>query len=261
MKPLVVISKDNMASQNIKSALLQMETLQAQEENFWSALDFDMAEYPGSIVEIVPDRDAEYYIFASTHKSSSNSQSLTVHTPGNWGNADLGGSARTLNFAYAAKLKVIAQTLSRLSPQLPGWQVSVEVDHHGPSLDRPALFAEIGSTQNEWGLPEAGQIVAQAILDAIKNRETFPTYVGFGGTHYAPKFTPRIIGPGPAFGHLISGYALERDGCDAEMVAQAIEKNVEKPQGALIDWKGIKKEPKGKLVAALEDAGIEWQKA
>ena len=261
MKPLVVISEQNPASQNIKSALLQMESFEEKEAGFWASHDFDMAQYGGSIVDIVPAHDAKYYIFASTHRSASGAPSLTVQTPGNWGAADLGGAARTLNIAYAAKVKSIAQTLSRLCPQLPGWQVSVEVDHHGPSLSKPVLFAEIGSGEKEWGVPLAGRIVAQAIVEAVQSKETWPAYVGFGGTHYAPKFTPMIIGSQIALGHIISGYALERNGCDEQMIAQAIERCVEKPEGALVDWKGIKKGPKGALIAALETAGVEWKKA
>ena len=261
MRPLIVIAGGNAASQNIKENILRLESPKEHEEDFWSAPDFYMAQYPGSIVEIVPQHEAEYYVFASTHKSASNFPSLTVHTPGNWGSADLGGKPRTLNFAYASKVKVAAQKMLELSPSLPGWQVSVEVDHHGPSLARPVLFAEIGSTEKEWDNPLAGEIVAKAIAAAIRSRETFPTHVGFGGTHYAPKFTPRILNGGVAMGHMISGYSLERSGADEEMVRQAVEKNVEKIESVLVDWKGIRKEAKDQLVKTLESAGIKWGKA
>ncbi len=261
MKPLVVISRENAASQNIRDSLLGLEKLEKKEEDFWSAPDFDMAQYPGSIVEIVPEHDAEYYVFASTHKSASNSPSLTVHTPGNWGSADLGGKPRTLNIAYASKMKVAAQKMLELSPALPGWQVSVEVDHHGPSLVRPVFFAEIGSTEKEWNNPLAGEIVAKAIAAAIRSSEVFPTHVGFGGTHYAPKFTPRILNGSIAMGNMISGYSLERSGADEEMVRQAVEKNVEKIESVLVDWKGIRKEAKDQLIRTLDSLGIKWAKA
>ncbi|MEM4633697.1 MAG: D-aminoacyl-tRNA deacylase [Candidatus Anstonellaceae archaeon] len=261
MKPLVVISKENPASQNIKSALFELESLNEVGEGFWSAKEFDIAEYSGSIVEIVPKHDAQYYIFASTHKSASQTPCLTVHTPGNWGSADLGGKPKTLNIAYASKVKAIAQSLAKHAAGLEGWQVSVEVDHHGPSLQRPVVFAEIGSSEREWQNAKAGIAVAQAILDAIRSNRIFPSFVGFGGTHYAPKFTPKIIGSEVAFGHIISGYAIERDGCDLQMVLQAFEKNVEKPKGAMVDWKGLKKEAKDALISHLESLGIEWQKA
>ncbi len=261
MRPLVVISKENIASQNIKENLMRLVQFERQPDGRLSSEFFDMAEYSGSIVEIVPAHDADYYIFASTHKSSSNTPSFTVHAPGNWGAADLGGRARTLNIAYASKMKVAARKMKELSDASLGWQVAMEVVHHGPSLEKPVLFAEIGSTENEWKNEKAGEIAAKAIIEAAKSRETFETYVGFGGSHYAPKFTPKILDSEIAFGNVVSGYALEREGCDEEMARQAFEKNVEKIEAALIDWKGMKGESRAKLVALLDSAGLPWKKA
>ena len=193
MRPQVVISKENPASQNIKSALLELFEPEQKEEGFWSAEGFDIAEYSGSIIEIVPSRDAEYYIFASTHKSKSNAKSLTVHTPGNWDAADMGGKPRMLNTALPVQLKAAAMEMARLAPALPGWQVSVEVDHHGPTLARPVMFAEIGSTENEWAVPEAGKIVAQSIAAAIACRQEFEVKIGFGGHALRAEIHPENI--------------------------------------------------------------------
>jgi D-tyrosyl-tRNA(Tyr) deacylase len=258
---LVVISSENQASQNIKSALLSLEKFEQRGERFWSCDGFDMAEYPGSIVEIVPRHDAKYYIFASTHKSESGKACFTVHTPGNWGEAALGGRPQTLNTAMPSVLKAAAQKMRELSAPSLNWPVSVEVDHHGPTLSKPAMFAEIGSSQEQWQAPEAGMVVAQAIVAAIKNELTFPAYVGFGGTHYAPKFTPKIVDGEMAFGHIISGYALERYGLDGGRLMQAMNKNSEKIEGALVDWKGIKGGSRKSLVALLDQMGIKWEKA
>lgn len=261
MRPLVVISKVNVASQNIKESILKMENPANRKDSFWSFPGFDMAEYEKDIIHIEPAHQADYYIFASTHKSASGAPGFSVHTPGNWGDADLGGKPRTLNTALPSKIKIIARKMRELSDSTLKWPVAVEVDHHGPTLDAPVLFAEIGSTEAEWKNPEAGRIAAQAILAAIKSDELFPSYVGFGGSHYSPKFTPKILDGGIALGHIISGYALERDGVDEGRVRQAWEKNAEQPQSALLDWKGMKGETRGKLIAALDSLKITWEKA
>ncbi len=261
MKPLVVIASENAASLNIKEALLGMGKLEAAGRGFWSAPDFDMAEYPGSIVGIVPAHDAEYYVFASTHRSESGTPCFTVHTPGNWGNADLGGSPNTLNAAMPSRLKAAARKMKELSAASLGWQVSVEVDHHGPTLKKPVMFAEIGSSEAQWKVEEAGSIAAQAIVAAIKNERAWPAYVGFGGTHYAPKFTPKILEGEIALGHIISGYALEKYGMDGGRVLQAMGRNSEKIERALIDWKGIGGEGRRSLVALLDKMEIKWEKA
>ncbi|VVC01682.1 D-aminoacyl-tRNA deacylase [uncultured archaeon] len=261
MRALVVVSSENAASQNIKENLLGLEKFRQAGAGFWSAAAFDMAEYPGSIVEIVPTHRAGYYVFASTHRSASRTPGFSVHTPGNWGDADLGGKPRTLNFSMPSKIKLIARKMKELSVASLGWQVSVEVDHHGPTLDAPVLFAEIGSTEAEWSDRNAGEIAAKAMLHAMKSEELFPSCVGFGGSHYSPKFTPIILGRETALGHIISGYSLERFGADAEMVGQAMAKNAEKIDSALLDWKGIKGKTRDALIAALDSLGVKWEKA
>jgi D-aminoacyl-tRNA deacylase len=261
MRALVVISNENAASQNIKRNILKLQEMEETAANFWSSSEFDMAEYTGSIVEITPAHQAGYYIFASTHRSASATPGFSVHTPGNWGSADLGGTPRTLNIAMPSKIKLIARKMKELSDASLKWQVSVEVDHHGPTLDTPVLFAEIGSTEAEWADEEAGRIAALAILHAVKSSETFQSYVGFGGSHYSPKFTPIILGKEIALGHIISGYSLERFGSDEEMVRQAMEKNSGKIEAALLDWKGMRGEARARLIAVLDSLRIRWEKA
>jgi D-aminoacyl-tRNA deacylase len=174
----------------------------------------------------------------------------------------LGGEPRTLDVAFGSKVKVIAQAMRRLASERGlGWQVAIEADHHGPTIEKPIIFVEIGSTENEWNNEKAGGIAARAIIEAAGSDAAFPCYVGFGGTHYAPKFAPKIFDGGIAVGHIISGYALERDGVDADRVKQAIEKNAEKVDGVLVDWKGIKKEAKDRLADALNSLGVKWEKA
>ena len=261
MKPLVVISRDNAASANIRDRLLDGWELEAGGDSFWTSDEFDMAEYGGSIIEIEPKHNAEYYVFASTHRSSSGTKSLTVHYPGNWEAAALGGKPRTLNTAMPCRMKAALRRFAELSSELPGWEVCVETDHHGPTLEKPVMFVEIGSTEAEWRNETAGRLAAEAIVAAIRNREEFPAHVGFGGSHYAPKFTPIVLGGEKAMGHMIAGYSIERGGVDEEMVRQALEKNVEKAKTALLDWKGIKGAAREKLIGILESMGMEWEKA
>ena len=261
MRCQVVVSRENAASQNIKQALLEATSLAQEGEGFWSCKEFDMAEYKGRIVEIEPSRDAGCYVFASTHKSEKGKPSFTAHTPGNWGSAMLGGTPRTLNVACRSKVAAAARRMKELSEKSLGWEVSIEVDHHCPTLGKPVLFVEIGSSEPEWGNADAGRIAAQGVLAAIGASPQGEVAVGFGGSHYCPKFRPIALSGKQAFGHIISGYSLERDGVDEGMLGQAFSRSVEKAGFAMIDWKGIKGETRGRLISALEGMGIEWMKA
>ena len=262
MRPLIVIAAENIASLNIREALLSLAPkLQQEGAGFWSSPNFDMAEYEGRIIDIVPSHDAECYIFASTHKSESAKPCFTAHTPGNWGSADMGGEARTLNIASASRLSAAVRRMKELSDASSlKWDVAVEVDHHGPTLAKPVLFVEIGSSEKEWGMEEAGVICAQGIIAAAKSAPVSEACVGFGGTHYCPKFTRTILS-GTPIGNIISSYSLERDGVSEEMVKQAIEKNDCKITHALLDWKGIKGARRAELVSCLEKMGVKWERA
>jgi D-aminoacyl-tRNA deacylase len=212
-------------------------------------------------VEIVPTHDADCYIFASTHKSESAKPCFTAHTPGNWGEGGLGGSPKTLNIASASRLAAAVKRMKELSDASPlKWEVAVEVDHHGPTLSKPVLFVEIGSSEREWGIEEAGRICAQGAIAAAKAAPVSEAAIGFGGTHYCPKFTHTVLS-GTPLGHIISGYSLERSGVEEGMVRQAIERNDCMITRALLDWKGIKGARRAELVACLERLGVKWEKA
>lgn len=259
MKAQIVISKENPASQNIKNEILKIANLKQKEEEVWIGENFELVEYPQSILEIEP-KGADYYIFASTHKSEKGIPALTVHTPGNWGAAEHGGKPKTLNIAYPSKIKLIADYLNKRVEELPGWRFSLEADHHGPTISKPIIFVEIGSTEKEWRNPKAGEIVAHAIINSINSDTAYETYIGFGGNHYAPKFSQLILNKNIAFGHIISSYALEDYGIDEERVEQAFKKNLEKPIGAILDWKGIKKEKREELIKILQSLSVGWRR-
>lgn len=262
MAPLVVISSGNEASRNILRSLLSAGIgLEEKEERFWSCTLFSMAEYDGRIVDIVPSHDADCYIFASTHRSESAKPCFTAHTPGNWGEAGLGGKPRSLNVASAARVAAAVRRMKELSEASPlKWDVAVEVDHHGPTLSKPVLFVEIGSSEKEWSMEEAGRICAQGVIAAAKAEPASEAAIGFGGTHYCPKFTNTVLS-GTLLGHMISGYSLERGGVDGEMVRQAIERNDCRITRALLDWKGIKGGARRQLVACLDGLGMPWERA
>ena len=45
------------------------------------------------------------------------------------------------------------------------------------------------------------------------------------------------------------------------MIRQAVEKTLENPRLAIIDWKGLSSEQRKKVLELVEAAGLEWVKA
>lgn len=207
---------------------------------------------------------AELIVFLSRHSSQSAKPTLTVHTPGNFADAELGGLPRSVSVAPAVAMQTALKAMVHYQEQygLRNYEVSYEVTHHGPSLKIPAMFVELGSSPAQWGDSVAAEAVAHSALTAIANFEA-PTpscsaVLGIGGTHYNQQFTLMALMGAATFGHMIPKYAISH--IDAQIIKQCVEKTLENVPYALLDWKGIKSEDKPGLLAALETAGLPYKK-
>jgi len=140
------------------------------------------------------------------------------------------------------------------------YEVSYECTHHGPSLNAPAMFVELGSSPKQWRDAKAAEAVAHAAMSAIgkfaASEET--AVLGVGGTHYNARFTRMALEGEAVFGHMIPKYAVPL--VDAEMLRQCVDRTLEKVEGAVLDWKGMKSADKPRLLKALEEAGLSYRK-
>lgn len=208
--------------------------------------------------------NADLIVFLSRHSSQSAKPTLTVHTPGNFATAELGGLPRCVSVAPAVAMQTALKAMVHYQEQygLRNYDVSYEVTHHGPSLRIPAMFVELGSSPPQWGDSCAAEAVAHSAMTAIANFEApaspCSAVLGIGGTHYNQQFTLMALMGAATFGHMIPKYAVPR--IDAEMVKQCVERTLEKVPYALLDWKGIKSEDKPGLLAVLEAAGLPYKK-
>lgn len=207
---------------------------------------------------------AELMVFLSRHSSQSAKPTLTVHAPGNFAAAELGGLPRCVSIAPAVAMQTALKALVHYQEQygLRSFEVSYEVTHHGPSLRIPAMFMELGSSPPQWSDRVAAEAVAHSAMTAIANFEapapSCSAVLGIGGTHYNQQFTLMSLMGAATFGHMIPKYAIAH--VDAEIIKQCMEKTLEKVPYALLDWKGIKSEDKPGLLAALEAAGLPYKK-
>ncbi|HQQ25237.1 MAG TPA: D-aminoacyl-tRNA deacylase, partial [Methanomassiliicoccales archaeon] len=94
--------------------------------------------------------DIEEVVFLSKHRAASGKPTLTVHPIGNFGKADYGGREGMLVPASPSFLSGMLRVLSLSAKGLP-FEVSYEVTHHGPFLEVPTTYVEIGSDETKWG--------------------------------------------------------------------------------------------------------------
>jgi D-aminoacyl-tRNA deacylase len=203
----------------------------------------------------------ELVIFATKHQSASGIHSLSVHAPGNWSKAEFGGEDNKLCIAPARILKF---TLIHLEEEAKknnlGYDLIQECTHHGPYLDTPAMFIEIGSDEESWKNPAAGEAIASTILHLLNNINNIPDYrvaFGIGGPHHTPSFTKVMHRTDICFGHVCPKYMLTA--LTKEDILQAMEKTLPKADLVVLDWKGLGTE-KERIKILLDDLNLEYKK-
>ena len=197
----------------------------------------------------------QLFIFLSRHSSAMGIPTLSVHTPGNLSEAKFGGKPRRVSISPAGAMKNALLEMAKLKDERGlNYEVSYECTHHGPSLDVPTMFAELGSSPKQWKDTGAAEVVAHAAMAAIIVRPSYSVVLGIGGPHYNKKFTTMALSTQKAFGHIIPKHALSE--VDAEVIKQCVERTLETVDSAVLDWKGIKGAYKPKIVAALEELGV-----
>ena len=205
---------------------------------------------------------ADFLVFASKHKSESGSPAFTVHVPGNWNAADMGGKPGQISKSDPISMKAMAISLNNQRKKADiDIAVWMEVDHHGPLCMTPCCFTEIGSTENEWKNGKYAATVASAIenLDDIR-KEVDANEIAFciGGGHYCSAFNKIELEGNIAVAHVLPNYAIDAVTIDTFM--QAFERTTEKIDIVLIDWKGIKAPQREKMLKFIDEAGAEWRK-
>ena len=252
MKVALVNSKQDKAGVNIR---LHIEQLLANDpDGRWQEQGrtyefFEVDErliHAGDVDEHI---NADLVIFLSRHSSVNPVPVLTVHVTGNFGVAELGGTARTLAPAAPAMMQATLRALAKHCPE--GYRVSYEVTHHGPTaLHHPSFFVEIGSTEKEWTDPVAGRAVAEAVMDAVLINAV--PLIGFGGNHYAVRQTEIALSSRGAFGHI--AHTREIAGLDAAMIRRMQEQSG--AVAAYIDRKALDRDVFDCLSAMLDQLAI-----
>jgi D-aminoacyl-tRNA deacylase len=255
--PTIVFSSLDTAGKNIADKLIKNFSFE-RKGNGWVKGELELIQVETKIVdaEHLYGKETDFLVFVSKHRSETGQPCLTAHTPGNWGAAELGGKPKQLCPCFPSKLKVVLREMNSLNDL--GWKVCAEVDHHGPLTKAPALFVEIGSTEKEWVNSRAGEIVASAVMKMLSSSERFPAAFGIGGGHYAPSFTRVILEKEFAVGHMLPKYYI--DEIDLEGFRQGVERSKEKTELALLDWKGMNREQREKVLNFLEVLGVRHKK-
>jgi D-aminoacyl-tRNA deacylase len=271
---LIVASNTDIASLNIRRQILKYHFFCVMEKTFQSnplyakqvsgqevilATLSDEAVNAQNLPDDFPNTDL--IVFISRHSSKSGRPTLSVHTTGNFGDSELGGRPRKVSIAPASAMHTALKALNVKKEEMKlNYEVSYECTHHGPSIDVPTMFIELGSSQPQWGDLQAARAVGDATMATILkfSVSTKSAILGIGGTHYNQKFTRMALEDKAIFGHMIPKYAVHL--LDVEMLTQCIDCTLERVSAAVLDWKGIRSEDKQNLISALQEVELPFKK-
>jgi len=199
--------------------------------------------------------EPEAIIFLSRHRAASGIPTLTVHPIGNHRSADFGGRERTLVPASPHLMTALLRRLMEEARDLP-FEVSFEVTHHGPYLNIPSIFIEIGSDESMWDDQEAAMAIARTILN-VQVEDRYPIVIGLGGGHYAPRFTEAAMARKVSVGHMIPSYAMK--GAETHEIQEMIERATEASGATMvyIHKKSMKRSEATSMREMLMEAGLE----
>jgi len=248
MTVLIISSTEDPAGTNIKNSLLSQSS--------WDEIDtfnnqpvYRHAKMKDIVIITIQDRTIRHenidkeakeklgikpkqVIFISRHRSKTGEPTLTTHPIGNYGNATtFGGKTKTLVKSSPRLTTHLLRLLKKNAEQAKLYhKICFEVTHHGPYLDTPTIFAEVGSTENEWEKKEPASIVAKSLLELLERYHyeedlpnDIPVLIGIGGGHYAPRFTEVALEKKVAFGHMIPTYQIEEGNIDDESLEKTIQ--------------------------------------
>lgn len=265
MKPSIIVSSQDPAGMNIRNILVSLHGFAESTEKWHGTpvyskegiklytTDSETINSEGVDTEV----EGDWIIFATRHQSAAKRKSFSVHVPGNWGKAEAGGSDKRLCNALPDVMK---DALRKISGTYQGdeFELILECTHHGPFIEKPCMFIEIGSSEEEWSRPDAGEVIANVVNYIVMNpARKYKSVIVIGGGHYSMAGTKLMLSSDYAVGHVCPKHMLIH--LDEKLLKEAVAKNGDRFEIAVLDWKGLGAE-KERIIVMLDKLGIKYER-
>jgi len=219
--------------------------------------------------EIATGEVPDEIIFPSRHSAASGNASLTLHPIGTMQvphdqTPDYGGKSADCP-PPNPRIAAWWRELNHLGKDMEEFDLSLETTHHGPWIETPSLFIEIGSTDATWGHIGAAKLLAEIIFRGLgldggqglgKWDGNGKVVVTLGGGHYAPRANSLGLHEHVWIGHMLATYALpftrDEDGKISGMWENSIRKAISSTKSAF---------PGGEIVCSMDKKAFKgWQR-
>lgn len=280
MAVLIISSTEDPAGTNIKNSLLAQSSWN-EIDSFSNQPVHQNSKMKDVFIVTIQDRTIRHenidkeiqekleltprqIIFISRHRSKTGPPTLTTHPIGNYGGVtDFGGEPKTLVKSSPRLTTHLLRLMKKNAEDSKLYhKVCFEVTHHGPYVETPTIFAEVGSNEEEWEKKEPASVVAKSLLELFGKyhyegdfQNDIPVLIGIGGGHYAPRFTEVALAKKVAFGHMIPTYQVEDENIDDEILEKTIEATPG-VKGVYLHKKELKKSKVTEFKKWFEDKGM-----
>jgi D-aminoacyl-tRNA deacylase len=265
MKPSIIISTKDKAGMNIKETLTGLHGFSETTEKWHGnpvyakegiklyTTELETIHSEGVDKEV----EGDWIIFATRHQSAAKRKSFSVHVPGNWGKAEAGGSDKKLCVALPAVMKDALRKIEGVYAD-DEFDIILECTHHGPLVEKPCMFIEIGSSEEEWERKDAGEVIAGVVnFIAMNPAHKYKSVVVLGGGHYSMVGTKLMLNTDYAVGHVCPKHMLGE--LSEELLKEAVDKNGERFEMVVLDWKGMGTD-KDRVMGMIESLGVKFER-
>ncbi len=243
MTTLILCSESDDASVNLRDSLLRVSKW-GSEEVFTHGrlirnqisdvhiLSIEKIHINADSIDMIHEREVgcgiDEVLVLSRHVSSTNTPAITLHAIGLPGIYPIGlpGKSGGINgkmvppsprFALFYREMVKQARKEKLDEH---FDLTLEATHHGPVLEAPTLYIEVGSTELDWNREDALNLWARVICNVLGLEGSTPmgdwkgkgdVMIGLGGGHYAPRHKAVVEDGNIWLGHILAGYSLDFD--------------------------------------------------
>ncbi|GAB5353632.1 hypothetical protein AAMO2058_000051300 [Amorphochlora amoebiformis] len=216
-------------------------------------------------------------IFMSRHAARSGKPALTIHPIGNpraskW-TAQLGGKPGLCPppSPRMGKMFRLLKQCAQDRGLTDEFDVTFEATHHGPFLDTPSMFVEIGSCEEHWCREDAGECWAD-VLERFFSQDTASDdsddiVMSIGGGHYVPFMSDFVLKHKVTPGHMLPSYLMDDVSTDYDVTPEweiAVREAIDSTQRAIagsqrrlsiyVDKKSLKSEARKRVVELVAGA-------
>lgn len=202
--------------------------------------------YDGDSLELPPEEKLRslgigHIVVPSRHEMARPRPMLTAHTP---------GVPPSLSVAYAELKTWLFRELCLERP--PEFECALEATHHEPNTEIvSATFIEIGSTEREWN-DERPLKGLSWILGELPNYKPVnaPVIMSVGDLHYSMVTQMALDGLANV------GHIIHKDVATRDLVAQAFNKHVKRPERVIFFKKSVKSPIRNEIIEKLKELGV-----